>query len=146
MSSQDPERTGRLLKEHLLTEGAKIPGVTVEVKFDPSLDGYPFKMKGDTPSNRVAAKVLTELYNREPVFISSGGSIPAVSILHRVLGLETTIFGFALPDEAFHAPDEFYRLDSFRRGGVAYVRLLNALALSHVTESTNNKGNAKDEL
>lgn len=146
MSSQDPQRTGRLLREHLLTEGAKIPGVAVEVKDDPSLDGHPFKMKGDTPSIRVAVKVLTELYNREPIFTRGGGSIPAVSIMHQFLGLETTIFGFALHDENVHAPDEYYRLDSFRLGSIAYVRLLNELALSHATDSSNNKWNAKDEL
>jgi len=36
-------------------------------------------------------------------------------------------FAFALMDEQQHAPDEFFRLSSFRRGQVANGRLLHRL-------------------
>jgi len=36
-------------------------------------------------------------------------------------------FAFGLRDEQAHAPDEFFRLDSFRRGQLAYARLLRRL-------------------
>jgi acetylornithine deacetylase/succinyl-diaminopimelate desuccinylase-like protein len=36
-------------------------------------------------------------------------------------------YGFALDDEQFHAPNEFFRLSSFQRGQRAYCELLEEL-------------------
>lgn len=88
-------------------------------------------MPKDTAGNRVAAAVLKEVYNREPVYIGMGGSIPVLSLFRKVLSLETTMFAFGHSDENVHAPDEFARIDSFRRGEKAYVRLFSGLAASH---------------
>ena len=44
-----------------------------------------------------------------------------------MLGASTVNFAFGLMDEQIHAPDEFLRLSSFRRGPVAYGRLLHRL-------------------
>lgn len=44
-----------------------------------------------------------------------------------MLGAHTVNFGFALMDEQFHAPNEFFRLSSFRRGPVAYGKILHSL-------------------
>jgi len=43
------------------------------------------------------------------------------------LGAYTVNFGFTLMDEQIHAPDEFFRLSSFRRGPVAYGKILYQL-------------------
>ena len=37
------------------------------------------------------------------------------------------MFGFSHDDENLHAPNEFFRLDAFRKGQEAYVRLLQRL-------------------
>lgn len=88
-------------------------------------------MPKDTAGNRVAAVVLKELYNREPVYMGMGGSIPVLSLFRKLLSLETTMFAFGHADENVHAPDEYGRIDSFRRGEKAYVRLLKGLSVSH---------------
>ncbi len=48
----------------------------------------------------------------------SGGSIPIVADL-AAAGIPTIVGGFALADDAIHAPDESYRLESLRLGAAA---------------------------
>ncbi|MDE0079889.1 MAG: hypothetical protein OXO50_20375 [Caldilineaceae bacterium] len=44
--------------------------------------------------------------------------------------MDTISFGFGIEDENYHAPDEFFRLASFRKGQAAYCKLLHKLGES----------------
>ncbi len=124
---QDPEAVLERLSDHIQRH---LPaGVRVRVD---ALGGRarPYRIPLDHPGNRAAAAVLTELYGREPYHVRSGGTIPVTGILLDQVGLYTVSFGFALPDENIHSPDEFFRLDSFRRGQEAYARLFQELPRS----------------
>ena len=59
--------------------------------------------------------------------IRVGGSVPVCELFQQHLGVYTVGFGFALDDEQFHAPNEFFRLSSFDRGRRAYCMLLERL-------------------
>ena len=87
----------------------------------------PYLVPEEHPANRVVAEVLEQLYGRKPYHVRSGGSIAICGILLDVLGVYTISLGFGLHDEHFHAPNEFFRLSSFRRGQVAYCLALKAL-------------------
>ncbi len=114
------ERLSDHLREHLP------PGVRVRIDALPGR-ARAYKVPADHPGNRAAAAVLTELYGREPYHVRSGGTIPVTGILRDHVGMDTISFGFALPDENIHSPDEFFRLDSFRRAQEGYARLLEVL-------------------
>ena len=43
------------------------------------------------------------------------------------LGIDTITFGFAMPDEDVHAPNEFFRLSSLEEGLRAWPLLLTEL-------------------
>jgi hypothetical protein len=45
-----------------------------------------------------------------------------------MLGLDTLMFGFNLPDEDVHAPNEFFRLSSIDEGLRGWTLLLASLA------------------
>ena len=45
-----------------------------------------------------------------------------------MLGLDTLAFGFAMPDEDAHAPNEFFRISSLHDGLRAWPPLLAELA------------------
>jgi acetylornithine deacetylase/succinyl-diaminopimelate desuccinylase-like protein len=45
-----------------------------------------------------------------------------------VLGLDTVMFSFALSDENFHAPNEFFRLSSITDGLGAWVQIMREIA------------------
>jgi len=91
----------------------------------------PYYIPTDHWGSRAAAAVLTELYGVEPYQSRTGGSIPVCELFLDTLGVYTVGFAFGLRDEQIHAPDEFFRLGSFRRGQRAYARLLHELGRAH---------------
>ncbi len=103
------------------------PGVRVSVT---PLAGSapPYLMPADHPGNKIAEEVLTELYGTAPYYVRSGGSLPICSHFRDILGVFSLNFAFALEDEDFHSPNEFFRLASFEKGQRAYVMLLEKLA------------------
>ena len=124
VADQDPARIIALLQEHISQHAP--PGVTVDVT-PLSILGKPYSVSADHWGNRAVAAVLQEMYGREPYQTRSGGSIPITGVFREQLGADTISFGFGIEDENFHAPDEFFRLASFRKGQVAYCRLLEKL-------------------
>ncbi|MCY4115320.1 MAG: dipeptidase [Caldilineaceae bacterium] len=124
VADQDPERIIGLLEEHVAQHAP--PGVRVEVN-PLSIRGRPYSIAADHWGNRAAAAVLTEFYGREPYQTRSGGSIPITGVFLEQLGIDTIGFGFGIEDENYHAPDEFFRLASFRKSQRTYVRLLEEL-------------------
>ncbi len=87
----------------------------------------PYLIPADHWGNRIAETVLREVYGKAPYYLRLGGSIPVCETFLSVLGAYTVNFAFGLTDEHFHAPNEFFRLSSFRRGPVAYCKLLHEL-------------------
>jgi acetylornithine deacetylase/succinyl-diaminopimelate desuccinylase-like protein len=74
------------------------------------------------------AKALQDEWGREPVLKGSGGAIPVVRYIKEVLGIDSIMPGFALEDDAIHAPNEKYNLESFHRGIRSWVRILDRIA------------------
>jgi hypothetical protein len=60
-------------------------------------------------------------------FVRSGGSIPIVAELAR-RRMPVVVTGFATEDDAFHAPDESFRVEGLRQGEAAARELLAAMA------------------
>jgi acetylornithine deacetylase/succinyl-diaminopimelate desuccinylase-like protein len=122
---QDPDRIAALVCRHLTSR--PIPGIRVVAEQLPG-NARPYRVPADHPGNRAARDVLTELYGKPPYEIGVGGSVPVCELFQQHLGVFTVGFGFALDDERFHAPNEFYRLESFFRGQRGYCRLLERMA------------------
>ena len=102
------------------------PGVTAEVTQNPGR-ADPFLVPAGHNATGIAASVLEEVYGKAPYYTRVGGSIPVMTTLLDTLGIHAVMFAFGHDDENQHAPDEFFRLPTFRRGQTAYVRLLERL-------------------
>ena len=122
---QDPQQIIVAIRQHVARHTP--PGVTVTVS---SADegSRAYLVPADHPGLRVAAEVLEALYGCAPYLERTGGSVPTMSFFLEHLGAYAVSFGFGLPDERVHSPNEFYRLSSFRRGQTAYLMLLDRLA------------------
>jgi acetylornithine deacetylase/succinyl-diaminopimelate desuccinylase-like protein len=81
----------------------------------------------DDPVLRLAAGAIERATGVAPVMQRSGGSIPVVAEL-AAAGIPTIVGGFALADDAIHAPNESYRLESLRLGEASARELFAALA------------------
>ena len=124
VANQEPANIVALISRHV--EQHTPPGVRATVRSLPGA-ARPYLIPVDHWGNQIAEEVLTEVYGKAPYYVRLGGSIPVCELFYSVLGAYTVIFGFGLMDEQIHAPDEFFRLSSFRRGPVAYGKLLHRL-------------------
>ncbi len=124
VANQNPEKIFDLIVAHV--EANTPPGVTAQVTKNPGR-ADPFLMPSGHNASAIAGQVLEEVYGKAPYKTRVGGSIPVVSTLLDTLGLHTVMFAFGHADENMHAPDEFFRLPTFRTGQTAYVRLLERL-------------------
>ena len=81
----------------------------------------------DSPGVVAAVKALEKGFGKKPLYQREGGSIPIVVQFKQLLGLDTVLLGFGLPDENAHAPDEFLNLDNFFGGIKTSVHFFNEL-------------------
>ena len=102
------------------------PTVTVEVK---DLHGGESAITPrDIPEMQAAAQAYTEGFGQRPIFVREGGSIPVVTHLQKILGLNTVLMGFGLPDDRLHSPNEKFHLPNFHRGIETVIHFWHQLA------------------
>jgi acetylornithine deacetylase/succinyl-diaminopimelate desuccinylase-like protein len=75
----------------------------------------------------LAGGALERACGTAPALVRIGGTLPLLAVLAE-RGITSIVSGFALPDDAFHAPNESYRLESLRLGEAAARELYAALA------------------
>jgi acetylornithine deacetylase/succinyl-diaminopimelate desuccinylase-like protein len=82
----------------------------------------------DSPHVRSALAALTEEYRKPALMVGSGGSIPVVTSLRSILGLDSLLMGFGLDDDQVHSPNEKFEEACFHHGIRSHVRLLSKFA------------------
>lgn len=53
-------------------------------------------------------QVLKEVTGKPTLYYREGGTIPAMALIKKELGIDMTMFAFGLPDDRIHAPNERY--------------------------------------
>ncbi len=110
--NQNNEKIARMFKEHF--ESIAPDYVKVNVEF--LHGGQAYVCPIDIPAYRAAEKAYEEVYNKVPVPVRSGGSIPIISTFEEVLGLKSVLMGFGLESDAIHSPNENFPLEQFFNG------------------------------
>ena len=65
---------------------------------------------------RALQVALKSVWGVDPFFNREGGSIPVVGQMQKILGIESVLTGFGLPDDNLHAPNEKLHLPTWYRG------------------------------
>ncbi|HEX7620393.1 MAG TPA: dipeptidase [Anaerolineales bacterium] len=73
-------------------------------------------------------KALETVWGTRPYFRREGGSIPVVRDMQTLLGIESVVSGFGLPDDNVHAPNEKMNLPTWYRGIEAVIQFFINLA------------------
>ena len=76
---------------------------------------------------KAATEALHDTFNKDTVFIRSGGSIPIVTDFQDVLKIPSVMMGFGLPDDNLHAPNEKFHIPNFYRGIETICRFFEKL-------------------
>ena len=121
---QDPDEVAgqfRRFVEHRLP-----PGATAVFQFYSRAPGI--EVNVDSPHVRAAQAALSEEYGKPAVLMGSGGSIPVVTSLRSILGLDSLLVGFGLDDDQVHSPNEKFEEVCFHHGIRSHIRLLAKFA------------------
>lgn len=124
VSGMDPDKIREAFRDHVR---ARLPA-DCKVSFKGHGGSRAVSVPTDGVHLQLARDALTAEWKREAALVGSGGSIPVAGDFKRVLGLDTLLIGFALPDDRIHSPNEKYNLTSYRRGIRSWIRVLAALA------------------
>ncbi|MDF1524383.1 MAG: M20/M25/M40 family metallo-hydrolase, partial [Trueperaceae bacterium] len=124
VADQDPEVVVAQLRRHL--EAAAPAGVEVEVTAEGL--GHPVITPLDHDAVRRTADALERVWGRPVVYARSGGSIPVVVELERVLGATPVLLDMGLEDDRLHAPNEKFEVVNYLLGIRASAATLLALA------------------
>jgi acetylornithine deacetylase/succinyl-diaminopimelate desuccinylase-like protein len=110
--NQNPSRIRKVVCDYL----KKIcpPTCRLEIEAGHGAEAYIVSPTGSHA--QAALRALRKAFNREPVLLREGGSIPIVNDFKKVLGAETLLLGLGLPEDNAHSPNEKFDLDCFENG------------------------------
>jgi len=121
---QHPAEITQLLAAYL----TEIAPPTVKVQVRSLHGGEGAIIRRDSPAMKAAFQAYTRSFGREPIFVREGGSIPVIATFQKVLGLETILMGFGLPDDRLHSPNEKLHLPNFYRGIETVIHFMAILS------------------
>jgi acetylornithine deacetylase/succinyl-diaminopimelate desuccinylase-like protein len=121
---QQPTEIAGLIGDHV----ARVMPTTVRATVRTTMAARPVVIPRLHPIVRVAATAYHRGFGVRPVLIRSGGTIPIVNTLQETLGISTALMGFALPDDALHAPNERFLLANFHRAVATSIWALSGFA------------------
>ena len=133
---QDPRKVlkgfGKFLKDRTP------PGCRWEIK---EFGASPaIRVPTESPWLDAAQRGLTSIFNRRPVLVGSGGSIPVVGSIERILGFDSLLVGFGLDDDRVHSPNEKFELICFRNGIKSHAAMLEEFARVDGQEKARSRG------
>ncbi|MGD2216893.1 MAG: dipeptidase [Gemmatimonadales bacterium] len=121
---QDPSTIREAFERHV--RSLKPEGVDMAIDFYAGALAWAVDPAG--PVFKAAAKAIEGVFQRQPLFIREGGSIPIVPMIEQILDTPLLLLGFALPGCNLHSPNEWISLDLYHKGIDVMTRLYDELA------------------
>lgn len=88
----------------------------VRIRVTHNHGGQAYVCPVDLPAYQAAEKAFTIAFNKKPLAVRRGGSIPVIPAFEKVLGVKSVLMGFGLEKDAIHSPNESFGLDMFYTG------------------------------
>jgi acetylornithine deacetylase/succinyl-diaminopimelate desuccinylase-like protein len=124
---QNPDKVSKAFDEAV--RALCPPGVMVEIRSHGACAAYVTPM--DSPGMRVAADAMEAGFGKRPYFIREGGTLPILPLFKEVLGADSLMMGFCVPDCNAHGPNEFMALSDFHAGIKTAAHFMHLLARAH---------------
>ncbi|MCB2203036.1 dipeptidase [bacterium] len=115
---QDPHAVQEALEAYL---EAHAPD-TVRWELDYMSGAPAYINEDDVPGMDLFLQALKDTWQVDPLKKREGGSIPVATSMKNILGVDSIITGFGLPDDQIHSPNERLHLPSHRKGVEALIR------------------------
>jgi acetylornithine deacetylase/succinyl-diaminopimelate desuccinylase-like protein len=114
---QDPEEVYSQLRQYVEAHAPQ----TIHWELDNMVGGMPSISDLKNPGVIAFAQALETVWGKKPLFKREGGSVPVVAQMQRLLGVESVLAGFGLPDDNLHAPNEKQNLPTWYKGIETFV-------------------------
>ena len=121
---QTPARTQESLMKYM--EENTPPTMTWEVEDLSS--ATPAIIERDSEAVKAASQALEEVWGVAPVYNRGGGTVPVVSLIKEMLGIDSLMLGFGLPTDNIHGPNEKQHLPSFFRGIETFIHFIETFS------------------
>ncbi len=72
--------------------------------------------EGQAPGVKEFIQALEATWGIKPLRKREGGSIPVATAMKDILGVDSIITGFGLPDDQIHSPNERVHLPTHKKG------------------------------
>lgn len=109
---QDPEKIYQSLKTYLEQNAPK----TIRYELIKMDGGRASISDRNSAAVQAMSKAMETVWGSKPLFRREGGSIPVVAQMQSILGIESVLTGFGLPDDNLHAPNEKQHLPTWYKG------------------------------
>ena len=117
---QDPEDVYAQLMEFLRQN---MPS-TVRWEVIKMAGGFPSLTNPNLPETKAMSDAMEKVWGIAPVLKREGGSIPVASDMQKILGVESVLVGFGLPEDAIHSPNESQHMPTFHKGIESVIHFL----------------------
>ena len=125
---QRPAEIAQLIENYLI----EIAPPTVNVEVRELHKGEGAIIRRDSPAMQAAFSAYAKAFGKEPILVREGGSIPVVALFQDILGIESILMGFGLPDDRLHSPNEKFHLPNFHKGIETVIHFMEILGASGV--------------
>ena len=121
---QDPKEVHEQLLEYLKAKALK--GIRWELTV--MAGGRASISSRDSAAVIALSDALAAAWGKRPYFKREGGSVPVVIQMQKLLGVDSVLTGFGLPDDNLHAPNEKIHLPTWYKGINALIYFFLNLA------------------
>jgi acetylornithine deacetylase/succinyl-diaminopimelate desuccinylase-like protein len=122
-----PDQRPEQVHESLIEYMRRSAPPTVDWEVEMLAGAVPGIIDRNAPEVQTAAKALEAAWGKPAVYKREGGTVPVVGMIQEVLGVNSLLLGFGLPDDNLHAPNEKFHLPNFYRGIDTLIRFLATL-------------------
>jgi acetylornithine deacetylase/succinyl-diaminopimelate desuccinylase-like protein len=114
---QDPDMVHKQLVQYMKENAS--PGISWKVD---AMAGAPASITPlDSVGVEALAQALESVWGKPPLYYRVGGSVPVVAQMETILGVNSVMSGFGLPDDNLHAPNEKLTLEPWYKGIKALI-------------------------
>jgi acetylornithine deacetylase/succinyl-diaminopimelate desuccinylase-like protein len=111
-----PDQSSEKITEKLLNYFTSIAPAGVSVRAEEHHGGEPYMTPIDSKAYKAAAKAIEATFNKKPIPVRGGGSIPICALFEKELGIKIVFLGFGLDSDNLHSPNEKFDLANFYKG------------------------------
>lgn len=110
--NQDPQKVHAQLNEYMKQNAP----ATIRWEVELISTGNPSISDINLPETKALVNAFETVYGLKPVFKREGGSVPVTADMQELLGIDSVLTGFGLPDDNIHSPNERLHLPTWEKG------------------------------